>query len=393
MNSLERILTTMNHNEPDRVPIFGDIIDSPKIIAHYNGPSLIGAELSSFVKLGRIAFPIGWKRILGWFYKKLTPIRMNYLLKQYKFYESIGADLTYFPSNTPIYIKFLDKKTVITDWGSVMKLHTLPGGFETFYYEKGYWKCKEDYEAWRIPDVNDPKIGQTLRGYQKIREKLNEIVIFPTFGEMFDRIWMGFGMSVFSKLLYQEPKFIKKVFDTVGEFIYNRIKLFLELDPSTPIILFCDDLGEKLGPMISPRLLKKLVFPWHKKICDMAHKRGTKVILHSCGNIREIIPNFIESGFDALNPIQSTVPMDIFEIHEKFGDKITLVGNVPMPLLTNGTVEDVRKYTLKLLKIIAPGGGLIMAADHSIPPNTILDNFVKGMIETTKKHGIYPIKI
>ncbi|MFW9879010.1 MAG: uroporphyrinogen decarboxylase family protein, partial [Candidatus Thorarchaeota archaeon] len=213
------------------------------------------------------------------------------------------------------------------------------------------------------------------------------------FGETFGRIFQGFGMEIFTRLLYQQRSFIEKVFEDLSKFIYEKVKRFLELDPRPPVLCFADDLGEKLGPMLPPRLLRKYVFPWHKRICNMVHKAGSKIYLHCCGNIREIITDFISSGFDGINPIQSTVPQDIFEIHNKFGDKITLMGNVPMPLLTGGTVEQVREYTLRLIKEVGPGGGLIMASDHSIPPNTIPENYIEGMIETTKKYGLYPINL
>ena len=183
---------------------------------------------------------------------------------------------------------------------------------------------------------------------------------------------------------------IKKTCDS--GYTFEKIKRFMEIDPPPEIIWLSEDLGEKLGPIMSPKFLQKYIYPWHKKICNVVHKNGSKIILHSCGNIRKLIPDFIESGFDGLNPIQSTVPMDIFEIHEKFGDKITLVGNVPMPLLTNGTIEEVKDYTIKLIKNLGPGGGFIMAADHSIPPNTIPANYIEGMLNITKKYGVYPIK-
>ncbi|MHA1695975.1 MAG: uroporphyrinogen decarboxylase family protein [Candidatus Helarchaeota archaeon] len=389
MNSLDRVITTLEHKEPDRVPIFGDLIDSIKIIEMYDGPQII-SSLKSIINVA--SWLIGWRHILSWFYRKLTPIRENYLLKLYKFYENLGADLTYFMANPPLYIKFLDKNTIVTDWGSKMKIQKLPEGAESFYYVGGYWTSKEDYDEWDIPSADDPKIDQIINGYQKIRKKVNEIVILPSFGEIFGRIWNGFGMELFTKLLYQEQKFIKRVFEDSGSYTFEKIKRFMEIDPPPEIIWLSEDLGEKLGPIMSPKFLQKYIYPWHKKICNVVHKNGSKIILHSCGNIRKLIPDFIESGFDGLNPIQSTVPMDIFEIHEKFGDKITLVGNVPMPLLTNGTVEEVKDYTIKLIKNLGPGGGFIMAADHSIPPNTIPENYIEGMLNITKKYGVYPIK-
>ncbi|TFF85900.1 MAG: hypothetical protein EU551_03080 [Promethearchaeota archaeon] len=392
MNSLERVLTALEQKKPDKVPIFGDVIDCVDVLKYFDGPYIMGT-LSSLVNLA--SWLIGWKRILGWFYRKITPIRVKYQINLYKFYKRLGADLTYFPANLPTYIKFIDKKTMVTDFGSKMRFHTLPKGLETIYYVEGYWKSKEDYESWKIPTADDKKNDQILKGYEKVCSKMEEegidLAIAPTFGEIFGRIWNGFGMETFSRLLFKDPEFIERVFIDVGSFTYERINRFLELDPPPPIIWLSEDLGEKLGPMMPPKLLKKYIFPWHKKICNAVHKKGSKIILHSCGNIRQVIPDFIESGFDGLNPIQSTVPQDIFEIHEKFGDKITLIGNVPMPLLTNGSVEEVREYTLKLIKEIGASGGLMMAADHSIPPNTIAENYIEGMINTTKQYGTYPI--
>ncbi|TFF87317.1 MAG: hypothetical protein EU549_04955, partial [Promethearchaeota archaeon] len=221
MNSLERILTILDHKEADRVPIFGDVIDSVDVLKYFDGPYIIGT-LSSLVNLAR--FMIGWKRILGWFYKKITPIRTNFQIKQYKFYERMGADLTYFPANLPTYIKFIDKKTIVTDFGSKMRFHTLPKGLETIYYVEGYWKSKEDYESWKIPTADNKKNDQILKGYEKTCKKMDkeniDLAIAPTFGEIFGRIWNGFGMQVFTRLLYNDPEFIAKVFQDSGSLTF-----------------------------------------------------------------------------------------------------------------------------------------------------------------------------
>ncbi|MHA1232006.1 MAG: uroporphyrinogen decarboxylase family protein [Candidatus Helarchaeota archaeon] len=351
MNALNRVITTLEHEEPDRVPIFGDIIDSIEILKRFDGPQIFGG-LKSLINI--ISWVVGWKKILGWFYRKLTPIRREYLLKLYKFYKAIGADLTYFGANIPNYIKFLNKNVVVTDWGSKMRFHRFYGGEETLFYVGGYWRSKEDYESWEIPTVDDPKVDQILNGFQMIRNEVSDLVLFPTFGEIFGRVWNGFGMELFTKLVYQEPEFISKVFNDSGSFTYEKIKRFLELNPPPPIIWMSEDLGQKTGPIISPKFLKKHLYPWHKRICNLVHKYGSKIIIHSCGNIMELIPDFIESGFDGLNPIQSTAQLDIFEINEKYGDKITLIGNVPMPLLTRGTIQQVRIiqfHQIQFLKI------------------------------------------
>ena len=157
----------------------------------------------------------------------------------------------------------------------------------------------------------------------------------------------------------------------------------------------CDDYGYKGGPFMSPLNYRKYVFPWLKRICDTAHKGGLKFILHSCGDIEKIFEDIIKCGVDAVHPIEPTTAnpeYDIFKLNEKYGDKITFVGNVSPQDLSDKNPEIIRDYTKRLLKEVAPGGGLILSSGHSINPAIKLENFL-AMRETLSKYGKYPIQI
>ncbi len=138
-----------------------------------------------------------------------------------------------------------------------------------------------------------------------------------------------------------------------------------------------DDIASQTGMMISPRTWRKMIKPGLKRVFDVGKSRGLPVAYHCCGALRPIIPDLIEIGLDVLNPIQSSSPgMDPLELKREFGDRLAFMGGVDTQyLLPNGTVDEVRQATAALLEgMTMDGGGYILAASHTIPPETPDEN-------------------
>jgi uroporphyrinogen decarboxylase len=148
------------------------------------------------------------------------------------------------------------------------------------------------------------------------------------------------------------------------------------------------DLGTPQGPFISPRVYREVIYPWDRKICESYHKRGAFVFLHSHGYIMPLMDDLINAGFDAIHPISPLCGMNLREIKEKYGDKITLFAelsvNAPDKLRLDtekyGSIQYGFKnieYKIELLeytiKVAAPGGGFIFASapqpqEYSLSP-------------------------
>ena len=138
-----------------------------------------------------------------------------------------------------------------------------------------------------------------------------------------------------------------------------------------------DDVGGHLAMIMSPQCWRDMIRPHLQKIFNVGKSKGLCVAYHSCGAIRPIIPDLIEMELDVLNPIQCNCPgMDPIELKKDFGKRLSFMGGVDtMDLLPNGTVEDVRRETAKLIEgMTTDGGGFILAASHTVPPETPLDN-------------------
>ncbi|NVM55938.1 MAG: nucleoside 2-deoxyribosyltransferase, partial [Candidatus Helarchaeota archaeon] len=202
--------------------------------------------------------------------------------------------------------------------------------------------------------------------------------------------WEAFGFTTFTKLLYSKPKFIERVFRDCGDFSIAVAENIMNLGAETVFIF--DDAGLKHSTFLSPKMYERLVVPQLKRICDKVHSYDGKLILHSCGNLYKILDLIIGAGVDALHPWESTAGMDIFKAKEDYGEKLTLIGNVPIDLLTHGTPQQVETYVKKLIKICAPGGGYVLSSGHSIAHSVTLENY-EAMLEAARKYGAYPIEV
>lgn len=137
-----------------------------------------------------------------------------------------------------------------------------------------------------------------------------------------------------------------------------------------------DDVASQTAMMFSPRMWRKLVRPALERVFAVGKAHGAWIAYHCCGALRPILPDLIEMGMDVLNPVQVNCPgMDIFELKREFGSAITFMGGLDTQyLLPNGTEVEVRRAVRRLLDEVAVGGGYILAASHTIPPETPEEN-------------------
>lgn len=138
-----------------------------------------------------------------------------------------------------------------------------------------------------------------------------------------------------------------------------------------------DDVASQLSMMMSPQAWRDMIKPHLKRIEDVGKSHGLWVAHHCCGAIRPVIADLIEIGVDVLNPIQCNCPgMEPLELKKEFGKELAFMGGVDTQgVLPNGTVGEVRRATSGLIEgMTVDGGGYILAASHTIPPETPDEN-------------------
>lgn len=144
------------------------------------------------------------------------------------------------------------------------------------------------------------------------------------------------------------------------------------------IIRFGDDLGMDTGPFMSPATYRSLFKPRHAMLCGYVKKHSKmKTFLHSCGSIRALLPDLIEAGFDIINPVQTACQgMEPRRLKQDFGKDITFWGGGvdTRRILNQGKPEDVHRNVRENIDIFAPGGGFVFGAIHNILPDVPPEN-------------------
>lgn len=159
------------------------------------------------------------------------------------------------------------------------------------------------------------------------------------------------------------------------------------------IISESDDLGSQATTIIDPDTLRQMVIPRFKTIFTHVKKRlpQVKTFMHSCGAIREILPDLIEAGLDILNPVQFTAAgMDLKELKRYFGDVLTFWGGGvdTQSTLNHGNPQQVADEVKSIIDIMAPGGGFVFAPVHNIQDDVSPENFW-AMWDTLQQYGKY----
>ncbi len=152
------------------------------------------------------------------------------------------------------------------------------------------------------------------------------------------------------------------------------------------------DFGMQKGPFISPQTYRELYQPFHKQVNDWVHGHTSwKTFMHSCGSIKPLIPDFIEAGFDILNPVQtSAANMEPVELKKQFGDRVTFWGGGvdTQSTLPFGRPDEVRQEVRQRIEIFAKGGGFVFNSIHNIQAQVPIEN-VAAMYETLQEYGLY----
>lgn len=173
----------------------------------------------------------------------------------------------------------------------------------------------------------------------------------------------------------------KALLDEVGEYL--------------DLVLVGDDLGHQQGLIMSPDMYRELIKPRHKKIYMDIHRRAPhiKVLFHSCGAIEPMINDLIDVGVDILNPIQPLAKgMESSLLKEKYGERICFHGGVDLQHVMSslGSIEELRMEIDTRLNALAPNGGYILAPAHNIQPDSSPQKILE-MYDYAKKQGTYPI--
>jgi uroporphyrinogen decarboxylase len=184
--------------------------------------------------------------------------------------------------------------------------------------------------------------------------------------------------------MIERPQVLESIIDRTLQFWLDWFRLFLdEAGDIVDVIMIGDDLAGQKGPLFSPAIYRSIVKPRQKRLVQYIRSRTkAKIWYHSCGSVIQFIPDLVDNGVDALNPVQlSARGMDPGELKKAFGEKICFWGGGidSQHALPHASPDEVREHVRQNLGNFKPGGGYVFANVHNIqadvPPGNVIAMF------------------
>ena len=196
--------------------------------------------------------------------------------------------------------------------------------------------------------------------------------------------------KTFSDLILN-PKITEAIRDhIISYFVEYDHRVFKAAQGAIDIFMMGDDIGGQWGPLLSLDMWRRFFKKGFKTYIDIAHQYGVPVMYHSCGDVKQFIPDFIECGLDILQSIQPRATnMDIKQLKKEFGKDISFQGGMDIQqTLPLGKPEDVREMVRYAIESAKRGGGYIICTAHNIQVDTPIENVV-ALFEAYHEFGAY----
>jgi uroporphyrinogen decarboxylase len=237
------------------------------------------------------------------------------------------------------------------------------------------WQNFENY-PWPDPEKTD------LRDYEFVANNLPEGMGFfacPTSGFLEIPLDTLIGYQNLCYLIYDNPELLAAVFEKVGKIIYGLYERLLGL-PNLRGFFQGDDMGYKTGTLIAPNEIRKYALPWHKKLSGLAHRQKLVYLLHSCGNLEQIIGDLIDdvkidgrhSFEDEGNPV--------VDFKRKYGNRTAVIGGIDVDKLCRLPEDDLRIHVRQIIKTCLPGGRFALGSGNTVANYVPVSNYF-AMVE------------
>lgn len=246
-------------------------------------------------------------------------------------------------------------------------------------------KGREDWEA--VRDQAGFRPSRIAKGILERYRSARDAGKFVAFGAhaCFHPTWQKIGMEEMFIWMQEDPEFVSDLYAIHTKLIIDLFDGIRAKGVEFDGAWLSDDLGYRNAPLISPKMYRNLVKPHHKRLCDHFAELGLRTIFHSDGNVGPLIPDFIDAGFRALNPLEAKAHLDVSELKAEYGKDLVLFGNIDVRKLV-GTRSEIEEEIATKVCAGKVDGGYIYHSDHSVPNDVSLENY-RFALEMLKKYG------
>jgi len=383
MTSRERVISALQHQEPDRVPLgIWSTLDAYKKLRRY-----LGMEVKD-------EYPVGsttWSQDVG--------IDLDVI-------DKLDLDVIKISSQCPggKSLEELPDGLLEDEWGIKRKRVQFKSGSYLEIVNPPLANAQiEDLNDYPWPDPYDPAVVDGLREKARFIRKETDLAIAAQFarGGIFEQAKYLRGYDTILLDMAESPDFVMALFEKLTEIEngFNEVGIaacgeYIDILRVSP-----EDLAIADSTFISPRMFKNMVLPFYQRSLGYAKKLlheknpNAKLEFHSCGAAYPFMQQLIDAGMDIFDSLQPRVSEDSQPVRYKqdFGDRLSFWGGIDVQqTLPLGTPEEVREEVHVRIGQMAPGGGYILSSSHRLQPDIPVENIL-AMYDAAKEFGSYPI--
>jgi len=241
----------------------------------------------------------------------------------------------------------------------------------------------EEFEKYPWTDPGAPTATREIEWFQK--NLPDDMCIASHTGHFSEYLTWLMGYETLCYALYDQRDLVRAIADKLLEFHSAELTRILEFD-RVKMIWGSDDMGFKTGLMISPADTREFVLPGHKRLAQLAHDAGRPYLLHSCGNLYDVIDDLADDvKIDAKHSFEDTIE-DVREVKGTYGRKMALLGGIDVDFLCRADEEAIRRRVRETLDVCMPGGGYCLGTGNSVANYIPLDNYL-AMIDEGWRYG------
>jgi len=384
MTSRERVLTAINHEQPDRMPL---------VVGVNNATGIKMRAYKGIKDIAGIQAPDNY--IYDWPELGTAEIDEETM---FRLHSDVRGVLDLEPESVRKRNREREAHSdCIDSWGSG-QMEITPGNWFPGIHPLAEARSIEDLESYQgWPDMSDPsRIAHVRETARRLAEE-NQFAIMATPWLLFpfERAHAMQGMEPYLLNMAMDPDFARAMLEKIADHCKQLMGHFLEeLGDNVDIIKIGDDLGTQNSLMISPKMYRDILKPIHADFINFIKSRTkAKILFHSCGDVAPLIGDFIDIGVDILNPIQTSTGSisDLPSLKKRFGKNMVFCGGIDSHrILPFGSVEEVRQEVRRVMQALGPGGGCMIGAVHTVmndvPPENIL-----AMVDAVEEFGHYPL--
>jgi uroporphyrinogen decarboxylase len=280
-----------------------------------------------------------------------------------------------------------DCRIVSDGWGARQRefrdRESTPGLIDFAVKDRESWDALKPHLAYASSRIDWTSLEAR---YREVRERGRYVMLSVL--DPFEATWHKVGPEQQLMLLVLDPDWLRDMYEADTDLLEAAWADLWDRGLQPDALWIFGDIAYRSGLLFSPEHYRQLLMPFHRRLCDLAHRHGCQVIYHSDGDVTQALPLLVECGIDCLHPLEVKAGMDVVALKREWGSRLAFMGNIDARLFQANDRAGLEDEIRAKIPLAMARGGYVYHTDHSVPPGTQLDTY-RFALKLVRRYGRY----